>query len=287
MAESALEQAVREAAAGGSQARRRVYELLAQDSLYVEASHPPGGAVTLSTATKGGRLEMSVFTSMESALRSNPDAEAYRVHAPSSWIFLEAKRLGCAAVWINPPQCEILSADFAALASGLVPGDAPKIVSVSTQRLPLFVPPASVPPASVPPVPAPPVPAPPVPAPPALRPPPFVPRPSVPQEDAPVILAPGNPVPKEALDYLPVAMGAVAEVSAAYLFDLVMPGEPRMLCLGLRIDLPSSEWNGFIEAIDQLDEIPGFPNGVAVYPLNDEMLETAREVGVKILSTRE
>lgn len=262
MAESALEQAVREAAAGGSQARRRVYELLAQDSLYVEASHPPGGAVVLSTSTKGGRLEMSVFTSRESALTSNPDVEAYRAHAPASWIFFEAKRLGCAAVWINPPQCEILSADFTALASGLVPGDSPKAAAVPTQRLPLFVPPAAVPPAPMPP--------------------PFVPRAPVPQEDAPAILAPNNPIPKEALDYLPDALGAVAEVSAAYLFDLVMPGEPRMLCLGLRIDLPSSEWNAFIEAIDQLDEIPGFPYGVAVYPLNDEMLAVAVEVGVKV-----
>ena len=217
-------------------------------------------------------MERLSSSSMESALTCNPDVEAYRAHAPSSWIFLEAKRLGCDVVWINPPQFEVLSTDFAALANGLVPGDSPKVAAVPTQRLPLFVPPASVPAVS---------------APPALMPPPFVPRPSVPQEDAPVILAPGNPVPKEALDYLPVAMGAVAQVSAAYLFDLVMPGEPRMLCLGLRIDLPSSEWNGFIEAIDQLDEIPGFPNGVAVYPLNDEMLETAREVGVKILSTRE
>lgn len=264
MAESALEQAVREAAAGGSQARRRVYELLAQDSLYVEASHPPGDVVVLSTVTKGGRLEMSVFTSMESALTCNPDIDAYRAHAPASWIFFEAKRLGCAAVWINPPQCEILSADFTALASGLVPGDAPKVVP--TQRLPLFVPPASAPPAPSAPVP-----------------PPFVPRASVPQEDAPVILAPNNPVPQEALAYLPGALGAVAEVSAAYLFDLVMPGEPRMLCLGLKIELPSSEWNGFIEAIDQLDEIPGFPYGVAVYPLNDEMLGVACEVGVKVL----
>ena len=263
MAESALEQSVREAVAGGSQARRRVYELLAQDSLYVEASHPPGGAVVLSTATKGGRLEMSVFTSMESALTCNPDVDAYRAHAPASWIFFEAKRLGCAAVWINPPQCEILSADFTALASGLVPDDAPKAVPVPTLRQPLFVPPASVQPTVVPP--------------------PFVPRESVPQEDAPAILAPYNPVPKEALAYLPDALSALAEVSAAYLFDLVMPGEPRMLCLGLRIDLPSSEWNGFIEAIDQLDEIPGFPYGVAVYPLNDEMLGVACEVGVKVL----
>lgn len=272
MAESELERAVREAVAGGSQARRRVYELLAQDSLYVEASHPPGGAVTLSTTTKGGRLEMSVFTSMESALTCNPDVDAYRAHAPSSWIFLEAKRLGCDVVWINPPQCEILSTDFTALASGLVPGDAPKAAVVPTQRLPLFVPPASVPPVL---------------APPAPMPPPFVPRASVPPDDEPIILAPNNPVPKEALAYLPGALGAVTEVSAAYLFDLVMPGEPRMLCLGLKIDLPSSEWNGFIEAIDRLDEIPGFPYGVAVYPLNAEMLAVAIEVGVKVLSLRE
>lgn len=254
---------MREAAAGGSQARRRVYELLAQDSLYVEASHPPGGAVVLSTTTKGGRLEMSVFTSMEKALTSNPDAEAYRAHAPASWIFFEAKRLGCAAVWINPPQCEILSADFTALAGGLIPGDPPKAAPASTQRLPLFVPPASAPSAPMPP--------------------PFVPRASVPPEDAPVILAPTGPIPSEAQAYLPAALGAVAKISAAYFFDLIMPGEPRMLCLGLKIDLPSAEWNVFIEAITQLDEIPGFPNGVAVYPLNDEMLATAREVGVKVL----
>jgi hypothetical protein len=258
VAESALEQAVREAAAGGAQARRRVYELLAQDSLYVEASHSPGDAVVLSTVTKAGRLEMSVFTSMESALTCNPDVDAYRAHAPASWIFFEAKRLGCAAVWINPPQCEILSADFTALANGLVPDDSPKAVPAPTQRLPLFVPPAPMPP-------------------------PFVPRASVPAEDAPIILAPSGTIPGEAQAYLPTALGAVAEISGAYFFDLVMPGEPRMLCLGLKIDLPSAEWNAFVEAISQLDDIPGFPNGVAVYPLSDEMLAVACEVGVKVL----
>lgn len=68
-----------------------------------------------------------------------------------------------------------------------------------------------------------------------------------------------------------------------------MPPEDaaRTLCLGLRIELPSAEWNAFIEAIDRPDGIPGFPNGVAVYPLNDEMLATACEVGVKVLSARE
>lgn len=258
MAESALEQAVREAAAGGSQARRRVYELLTQDSLYVEASHPPGGAVVLSTTTKGGRLEMSVFTSMESALACNPDADAYRAHAPASWIFFEAKRLGCAAVWINPPQCEILSADFTALANGLVPDDAPKALPVPTLRQPASVPPAPMPPE-------------------------FMPRATVPAEDAPTILAPSVPIPGEAQAYLPIALGAVKEVSAAYFFDLIMPGEPRMLCLGLRLDLPSYEWNGFVEAIEQLDDIPGFPNGVAVCPLSDVMLAEAGKVGVKVL----
>ena len=249
MADSALEQAVREAAAGGRQARRRVYELLAQDSLYVEASKPsgePGSVVKLSTTTKGGRLEMSVFTSMECALAYDPNEETYRAHAPSSWIFLEAQRLGCAVVWINPPQCEIQSADFAALAKGLVPGEPPKAA-------------------------------------PAPTPPPSVPAAIVPPADGPTALAPSGRIPGETQYYLLGALKTVPKITAAYFFDLVMPGEPRMLCLGLRIDLPSADWNAFIDAIDQLDEIPGLPNGVAVYPLNDELLETAREVGIKVL----
>ena len=168
MAEGALEQAVREAAAGGSQARRRVYELLVQDSLYVEASKPsrePGDAVKLSTATKDGRLEMSVFTSMDSALAYDPNEETYRAHAPASWIFWEAQRLGCAVVRINPPQCEIASADFAALAKGLVPGDPPKALPAPTPPTPVSIE-------------------------------------SVPPEDAPVILAPSGRVPGEAQAHL-------------------------------------------------------------------------------------
>ena len=252
MAESALEQAVSEVAAGGHQARRRVYELLAQDSLYVEASKPsrePGDAVKLTTATKGGRLEMSVFTSTASALAFDPREEIYRAHAPASWIFLEAQRLGCAVVWINPPQCEIQSADFAALAKGLVPGDSPKAAPVPTPPLPKVTAPTA----------------------------------SVPRADAPVILAPSGRVPGEAQAYLATALGSVAEITAAYFFDLIMPGEPRMLCLGLKINLPSAEWNAFVEAINQLDIIPGFPNGVAVCPLSDEMLAAAFDVGIKVL----
>ena len=261
MAESALEQAVREAASGGSQARRRVYELLAQDSLYVDATKPsgePGDAVKLSTTTRGGRLEMAVFTSTESALAHNPNEDAYRVHAPSSWIFLEAQRLGCAVVWINSPQCEIQSADFAALAKGLVPGDEPK--AAPTPAPP--VPPKEAP--SAPPKAAPSV-------------------PSLPEEGAPVILAPSGRVPGEAQAYLATALGAVPEISAAYFFDLIMPGEARMLCLGLRLNLPSAEWNGFVEAINQLDVIPGFPNGVAVCPMSEGMFASACDVGIKVL----
>jgi hypothetical protein len=260
MSESDLGQAVREAIGGSSQARRRTYELLAQESLYVDAFPPsePGGAVLLWTTIRGGRREMSVFTSMDSALTCNPDFDAYRVHAPASWIFLEAQRLGCAVVWIDSPQFEIQSPNFAALAKGLVPGDSPKVVPVQAQSQPAPVPP------------------------------PFVPRTPVaqtplPPEDAPRILPPSRAIPSEAQAYLPGALRGMPKISAAYFFDLLLPGEPPMLCLGLRIDLPSSEWNAFVDAIDRLDDIPGFPNGVAVYPLNDELLEMAREVGVKVL----
>ncbi len=260
MPDNALEQAVREAVGGNTQARRRTYELLAQESLYVDASpaSEPGGAVVLWTTIRDGRREMSVFTSMDSALSRNPDLDAYRVHAPASWIFLEAQRLGCALVWIDSPQFEIKTPDFTALAMGLVPGDAPKVAPVPAQ------------------------------SPPAPVPPPFVPRTQVaqaplPPEDEPRILPPSRPIPAEAQAYLPGALRAVPKISAAYFFDLLLPGEPPMLCLGLRIDLPSAEWNAFIDAIDRLDDIPGFPDGVAVYPLNDESLEMAREVGSKVL----
>ncbi|MEQ1919786.1 MAG: hypothetical protein ABL955_11355, partial [Elusimicrobiota bacterium] len=125
----------------------------------------------------------------------------------------------------------------------------------------------------------------------AIVPPPFVPAvtappataPFPPPADGPTALAPSGRIPGETQYYLLGALKTVPKITAAYFFDLVMPGEPRMLCLGLRIDLPSADWNAFIDAIDQLDEIPGLPNGVAVYPLNDELLETAREVGIKVL----
>ena len=256
MAESPLEQAVSEAAGGSGQARRRVYELLAQNALYVDAPKPsgePGDPVKLSTTTRSGRREMSVFTSIECALAYNPDEDAYRVHAPASWIFFEARRLECAVAWIDSPRFEIPSADFAALAQGLVPGEPPKAAPAQTQT-----PPASVPP-------------------------PFVPRASPPPEDGPAVLSPSGRIPGAAQYYLSGSLLAMPIILAAYFFDLVMPGEPRMLCLGLRLDLPTEQWNSFIDAIDQLDEIPGFPDGVAVYPLNGEQLETAREVGVKIL----
>lgn len=258
MADGALEQTVLEAVAGSGQARRRVYELLAQESLYVDAARPSGqdgGGVALSTTTKGGRLEMSVFTSIERALAYNPNDDAHRVHAPATWIFSEALRLGCAVAWINSPQFEISSADFGALAQGLVPGESPKAVPA-------------------------PVPAP-APSQPTPVPPKFAPLP--PREDGPTVLAPSGRIPGAAQYYLSGSLLAMPLIVAAYFFDLVMPGEPRMLCLGLRLDLPSSEWNAFIDSIDQLDEIPGFPDGVAVYPLNDELLATAREVGIKIL----
>ena len=277
MAESALELAVREAVGGSGQARRRVYELLAQESLYVDASHPAGqetGSVVLSTTTRGGKLEMAVFSNMDCALAYNPDAEAYRVHAPASWIFSEALRLGCAQVLLDSPQCVIESAEFAALAKGLVPGEPPKSVPVQTPIQPVSVPPPFVPS---------------TPTPPPTEPPRFVPRataPTPPPEDGPTIRAASGRVPGEAQFYFPGALRTRPQISAAYLFDLIMPGEAPMLCLGLKIDLPSAEWNAFIDSIDSLDEIPGLPNGVAVYPLNDEMLETAREVGISVLPTR-
>lgn len=255
---SALEEAVCQAVAGSVQARRRLYELLAQESLYVDAFHSsePGGAVVLSTTTRSGKLEMAVFSSMDCALACNPDADAYRVYAPAIWLFSEAQRLGCAKVWIDLPQCEIQSTDFAALSKGLVPGDLPNSVPVQAESRP------------------------------APAPPPFVPRtpaPPPPPEDGPAILAPSGRVPGEAQAYLERALRAISKITAAYFFDLVMPGEAPLLCLGLRIDLPSSEWNAFVDAAVQFDEIPGLPNGVAVYPLSEEMFETAREVGIKVL----
>ena len=267
MVESEFESALREAAAGSDQARRRVYELLAQASLHVETAGPPDilrGGLTLATRTRAGSIEMAVFTSLERALAWNPRADIYRAHAPASWIFSEAQRLGCTAVWINPPECEIRRADFPALAQRLVPGLSPVIAP-------------SLPAARAAPAPAPaPVsePSKPVPAPAP---------PAAPRNGAPKMSAPRGLIPGEARTYLAIVLKSVKEISAAYFFDLTMPGEPRMLCLGLRIDLPPAERDEFLEGIEQLADIPGLLNGVAACPLNDEMLATARKVGVPIL----
>jgi len=106
------------------------------------------------------------------------------------------------------------------------------------------------------------------------------------QPAAPKVLEPRGPIPVEAGTYLEVALGGVNEVTAAYLFDLVLPGEQPMLCLGLRLDLPPERWDDFVASIEQLAEIPGFPDGVAACPLNDEMLAAAEKAGVKILQPR-
>lgn len=268
MAESELEQALDEAAEGNSRARRRVYELLAQASLYVEpARRPEPGGATLSTSSRVGGLEMAAFTSLAQTLARDMDSDIRWVHAPASWIFSEALRLGCAAVWINPPQCEIPRADFSALANGRVP-EASSLIAAAPPA------PAPAPAAASASVPEKPVP---VSAPTAK------PRLGAPAKAAPKILAPRGRIPDEAGVYLEIALASVNEIEAAYFFDLLMPGEKRMLCLGLRIDLPPARWEEFIAGIEQLADIPGFPDGVAACPLNDEMLAAAEKVGVQIL----
>ena len=270
MSDSPLEQAVKDCRLGPTPAlRRRVLELLLHASVHAQAASRPkpegGGELSLAVSRRpDGSKAAAAFSTRERARGWNNDANADWIEVPAAFVMREALRAGAELVLLDPPSgLELGRDEFAPLAEG---------------RLPEEKKPAAKPPPPMPAAPAPAKPEEPTPTA-ALG------LPSsadaVPASPRWKFAAPEEDIPEEALEYLRHVLEIVDEVTEAWFFT-AKSGDESALVLGLRIDLPPAQWDELIGSLEQLQDVPGFPDGLAVSALTDETLQAVKKCGLQL-----